>query len=402
MKKNKIILTLSIGLAFLSGCSSDNKVTLNIDFNSDVKENRIVEVRNIEENNSLKSILSDDFVVKQGNTEIQSQIFFNPETSSHSLLFYPEANKNSKISVVLGKKSTITFKPMAHAELWKKEGGEWQDREYFGGDFIEIDSVRLPDECTDHSYYIKYEGPGWESNLVAYRFYLDWRNANDVFGKKTEDMILEIVGQDGYDSYHNMLDWGMDVLKVGKSLGIGSIGYWNGQDAERIAETDSVISKIISKGPLRAMIQTDYYGWVTNDFKTNATSFISIDANTRLTKQVLKLDNPPANICTGIHKDTTCEVIKIVEGDWTAFATWGKQSLNNDLLGLVIIANNKDIIDFTIDSNNQVMILKPENNTVSWYFGAAWEVEKYAVKTIDEFKEYIKKELELLNNPDSI
>jgi hypothetical protein len=80
-------------------------------------------------------------------------------------------------------------------------------------------------------------------------------------------MVLEQVGQDGYESYHNMCDWGMDNLKVGKSLGIGSIGYWNGTAAERVAETDSVISKIISKGPLRAMIQTDYYGWTTNDFK---------------------------------------------------------------------------------------------------------------------------------------
>jgi hypothetical protein len=30
---------------------------------------------------------------------------------------------------------------MAHAELWKKTGGEWVDRKYIGGEFTEVDSV---------------------------------------------------------------------------------------------------------------------------------------------------------------------------------------------------------------------------------------------------------------------
>ncbi|MBP7506450.1 MAG: DUF4861 family protein [Prolixibacteraceae bacterium] len=400
----KILNSLPYTLVFfiLWGCSSEKAINLSVKFNDKVSSGRLVEFNNIQDNNSLKDIIHQPFTVKQGDKEIQSQLFKCPVSGEISLLLYPEPDNNNKIKLMVGKEPATTFKPMAHAELWKKTGGEWVDRKYIGGEFIEVDSVRLPDECTDHSFYLKYEGPGWESNLVGYRFYLDWRNANDVFGKKTEDMVLEQVGQDGYDSYHNMSDWGMDNLKVGKSLGIGSIGYWNGSAAERVAETDSVISKIISKGPLRAMIQTDYYGWKTNDFKSSCTSYLSIDANTRLTRQILFMEEEVANICTGIHKDTTCEVIKIAEGEWTAMGTWGKQSLNNDMLGLVVIAQSKDIIDFTTDPDNQVMILKPDNKFVSWYFGATWESEKYAIKTIDEFKEYILKELELLNNPDKV
>ena len=33
-------------------------------------------------------------------------------------------------------------------------------------------------------------------------------------------MVLQDVGQDGYDSYHEMADWGMDVLKVGDAAGV--------------------------------------------------------------------------------------------------------------------------------------------------------------------------------------
>jgi hypothetical protein len=87
----------------------------------------------------------------------------------------------------------------------------------------------LPGSFKDHSYYIKYEGAGWESDKVAYRFYLDQRNALDAFGKKTPGIILPAVGVDGYDNYHKMAVWGMDDMEVGKSLGIGSIAIGMGK-----------------------------------------------------------------------------------------------------------------------------------------------------------------------------
>lgn len=107
----------------------------------------------------------------------------------------------------------------------------------------------MPDEHTDHSYYIRYEGPGWESDKVGYRYYLDWRKAIDVFGKKTGDMVLQQVGQDGFDSYHELQDWGMDVLKVGNSLGVGSLGLFYEGKAIRVDKTDSVIVRIAENGP---------------------------------------------------------------------------------------------------------------------------------------------------------
>ena len=400
MNKFKYFILL-LGLASLiAGCNSGKQNTLKVKFNESVSEQRVFEFSNIENNQQLKEIISKPFIVKQSGKEIPSQLISNPITNSHSLLIYPAIDNKSDFTIETGVSPSTNYTPMAHAELWQKVGGQFVDRKYIGGQFVEVDSVRVPDECTDHSFFIKYEGPGWESNLVGYRFYLDWRNATDIFGKRTEEMILENVGQDGYDSYHNLNEWGMDNFKVGESLGIGSIGYWNGESAERVAKTDSVLCKIIAKGPLRASIQTNYYGWQTNDFKTNLTSFLSIDANTRLTKQTLVFDNAPATICTGMIKDTTCQQIKITDGEWTAFGDWGKQSLNNDNLGLVVIVKNSSIVDFKTDSKNYVVILKPENNQASWYFGSAWELEANAITSKDQFEAYIKKELNLLNNPD--
>jgi hypothetical protein len=150
------------------------------------------------------------------------------------------------------------------------------------------------------------------------------------------------------------------------------------------------------------MIQTNYYGWKTNDFKTDFTSYLSIDANSRLTKEVLLFDKAPATICTGMIKDTTCQYFKMVEGDWTAFGDWGKQSLNKDNLGLVVIVKNSSIVEFQTDPENYIVVLKPENNQATWYFGAAWELETNGIKTIDQFKAYISSQLSLLNNPDKV
>ncbi|MCF8359390.1 MAG: DUF4861 domain-containing protein [Prolixibacteraceae bacterium] len=402
MKTLLKISSLMIAMLLLTCCNPKNNNTLVVEFNENVPDQRVFEFHDIENHAVLKEALTNPFLIKQGEKEIPSQVIFNPANKTHSLLIYPIAENKTEITFNAGTEvSQSEYTQLADAELWVKTGGEFVDGIYEGGDgFTEVDSLRVPDVCTDHSLYIKYEGPGWESNLVGYRFYLDWRNAVDIYGKKTNDMVLEDVGQDGYESYHEMQDWGMDVLKVGTSLGIGSIGYWNGEAAERVAKTDSVICKVLSNGPLRSMIETSYYGWETADFKSNCTSYISIDANSRLSKQRLIFDEAPANVCTGIHLDETCEVIKIEKENWVALATWGKQSLNNDNLGLVVFAPAESFERFETDVENEVVVLKPENNEVAWYFGACWELEPDGITTLDAFKAYIDEQLELLNNPD--
>ena len=135
------------------------------------------------------------------------------------------------------------------AYLGLKEGGEWkwvtksngnEQYEYQGGVFKPVKSLKVDEKHTDHSFDIQFEGPGWESDKIGYRLYLDWRNAIDIFGKKTDKMVLQNVGLDGFDSYHEMQDWGVDVLKVGDALGIGTLAFWNGEKAVRVEKTDDI------------------------------------------------------------------------------------------------------------------------------------------------------------------
>lgn len=401
MKTKQTILLALVSL-FLLACNTDkNKLTVVAP--SGIAGERVVEVSDPENNEMLLSALSEPFIIRQNGEEIQTQIYNDPVSGQTKLLIYPKIEEKVQLEFVAGEEGKQTFAPLAHAELWHKTGGSFVDEVYTGGgDFVEVSALRVPDECTDHSLFIKYEGPGWESNLVGYRFYLDWRNAVDVYGKKTGDMILDGVGQDGYESYHHMQDWGMDVLKVGPSLGVGSIGYWNGEAAERVAETDSVYCEIISPEGLRAAIQTNYYGWTTQDFKTNVKSFITIDANSRMSKETLVFDQAPANVCTGIHIDKNAEKIELEKGNWVCLATWGKQSLNDDQLGLFVLVEKANLLSKETDKNNHVLVLQPKNKQAEWYFGAAWELEPNGITNIEAFKAYLEQQLELLNSPDEV
>lgn len=287
------------------------------------------------------------------------------------------------------------------AELSWKTGGQWQARKYIDGTFENIDFVRVPPEHTDHSLFFRYEGPGWESDKVGYRFYLDWRNAIDIFGKKTTEMVLQDVGQDGFESYHEPADWGMDILKVGASLGIGSIGMFVDGKAERVAETDSVSSRIMINGPLYSLIKTNYYGWQVNQSKLDLTSELSITAGSRLTKHVVTASVQPENLCTGIVKHDATEVLSGNEddGDWTYFATYGKQSLVPDNLGMAVLYRRSQLVKLADDDESHVIVLLPDEGRLTYYFLAAWEQEKMGISSREQFQNYLGETVAKLNHP---
>jgi hypothetical protein len=296
------------------------------------------------------------------------------------------------------------FPKRTHAELAIKTGGEWKEGVYENGQgFIFVDSLRVPDELTDHSYYIKYEGPGWESDKVAYRFYLDWRNAVDIFGKLTTDMVLPEVGLNNFDSYHELNAWGMDLLKVGSSLGIGSVATWNGRNAERVAQTDSVICTIEADGVLYSCIRTRYFNWKSSNGTVDLDSRISIVAGSRMTRQELRFNGALNNLATGIVKFNDIPLIKgPADTKWGYIATWGQQSLNSDNLGMVVFFKNREVLEITADEHSYVVVLDPAGEYVEYYYAAVWEKESGKNITEADFIRYIEESITLLDNPIAI
>ena len=290
-----------------------------------------------------------------------------------------------------------------YAEVSIRQGGTWDGKTYKGGEFVNVSEVDPPAQYTDHSEYIRYEGPGIESDKVGYRVYLDWRNGFDIFGKLTPEMVLQNVGQDGYQSYHEPADWGMDILKVGDAVGIGGYGYWDGEKIIRVSETQNRAVTIVEDGPLYSALRIDYTGWQADGQQTDLAATLSMLAGSRLVNVKLAASPDFPNIAIGLVKHPDAELI---EGDleisghaWTYVATWGKQALSGDELGLFLLFKKDARDEQTEDEHNFVSVMRPGDGKLEYYFGAAWVQEPGGITSKDAFVDYLEKEAEKLTMP---
>lgn len=350
---------------------------------------------------NLKLSIGNYMIVSKDGAVVPLEIV--KDLKGNELAIFPveklEANSVNIFKVRSG--TANTYPKRTYAELAHKIGGQFNGNRYEGGfSWVKPNYMQVSGLFRDHAYYIKYEGPGWESDKVGYRFYLDQRNAIDAFGKKTPGIVLPAVGVDGYDNYHNMADWGMDNMKVGKALGIGSIGYFDGKQALRIEQRDSVICFIPVDGKIRSQVNTTYFGWDVDVNKFTLKSLISIDAGSKASRMELMADKNVDNLTTGIIKNKNTEFIKSLDnnGEWAYIATYGKQSLNDDSLGFAIFYKKNQLKSLSEDAINHLVVLQPANGYAEYYFMASWEMDWEPATNKTAFLKGVEEQLARLNS----
>jgi len=327
------------------------------------------------------------------------------DDQSDGILLAVDLSAAEKKTFVISSDASIekpVLKKQTQAEISIKEGGEWKGKEYIGGSFKNVDKVTLPPQYTDHSFWIRYEGPGIESDQVAYRVYLDWRNGFDIFGKKTKDVVLQNVGLDGYDSYHESSDWGQDILKVGQSLGMGGFGFWNGKEVELVSKVDSRDAVITNNGNLYSSFDIHYNAWQINNQTLNLKANFSMTAASRLVRVKLDADQQLPNFAIGLVKHPNTELLQgsteITGQAWTYVASWGKQSLSgaDDYLGMAIFFKRGDRQLQTEDANSYVSVMNDNGGNLEYYFAAVWDQDLAGIKTKEQFQSYLNREVERL------
>ncbi|QOD60212.1 DUF4861 family protein [Polaribacter haliotis] len=302
----------------------------------------------------------------------------------------------------------VVSSPKTYAEISIAEGGKWIDgerghKEYDGGtSFKNVTELRVPDNHTDHTWYLRYEGPGWESNKVGYRLYLDWRNAIDIFGKKTDSLILSKVGQDGFDSYHEPQSWGQDILKVGKGLGIGSIGRLVDSEMFHFKQVDSTFASIENSSD-NSKITINYKGWKTASDKIDLKSILSINSDSRITKHIIQTSIAINGIVTGIVDHNVKYFSKeSANKKWAYIATYGVQTLVPDKLGMAIFYEIENTLDTKKGEDDYLIEFKPTTEPIAFYFLGAWEQEPNGIKTENDFLIYLNEKLSELNTNNTI
>jgi len=292
--------------------------------------------------------------------------------------------------------------PATYAEISVKEGGHWKEntREYIDGSFVNVDEMEVPEQHTDHSWYIRYEGPGWENKQTAYRLYLDWRNAIDIFGKKVDTLVLPFVGTDGFDSYHNNAPWGQDILKAGQSLGIGGYGRFTGDTIAHFNEVEKTKVKVDNSNS-SSSVTIDYTGWKTGDVTTDLESVISIYPEDRFLKAQLTPSVSFEGLATGIVKFDDIPLMQQTSenGKWAYIATYGVQTLagENDKLGMAIFYKT-DEAKAVDGPHDHLVVFNPSTETQTYYIHSAWDQEKEGIKTEEAFKKDLQTKLSELDN----
>ena len=240
----------------------------------------------------------------------------------------------------------------------------------------------------------EYEGPGWESDLVAYRLYLDGRNAIDVFGKMEPMLSLDRYAKSG-KTYHEIEPWGVDVLHVGDSLGVGGFGFWINDEVVKPVETLRTgeqkplrrFVEIVAEGPVRSILRISYDNWVVDKEPRKVTSTMTIWAGKRWARSDLDLGSDfQPKVAVGI---VAIEGAPVTQKDGLFF-TYGLQSdpisdtKKPERLGLGVVFPKQEFSTYVDqartaalpaakDSSHVAVLTPDDQGHVYWGYLAAWE-----------------------------
>ena len=250
-------------------------------------------------------------------------------------------------------------------------------------------------------YLYQYEGPGWESDLVAFRTYFDRRNGKDIFGKTKPQLYVNNIGLS--DSYHELDEsWGMDVLKVGNSLGSGALAMLKNDTIYRLGETGTASYQVVTEGPVRSVFDLKYTGWEVAGTNYDLTERISIWAGKRSFQSEISLaPNNGDTLLTGIVNLKKVGKQETSSGAYQILYTHGEQSENHDVLGMGLLVPNDNFLSFdNADSMNSIdvtdtytALLQPNpSGKYVFHFVAGWELENSGFKNSDTFEAALKAE----------
>ncbi|MGF1635768.1 MAG: DUF4861 domain-containing protein [Cyclobacteriaceae bacterium] len=323
---------------------------------------------------------------------------FDGEWDELAILLDLDAENDQKIRIKFAKAENYPdFPKRTNIRFAHKDGEEYHD----------LTEHTLPKDHSQMSPTMNYqmEGPAWENELAGYRTYFDPRNGFDIFGKKTRDMVMDRVGID--ENYHEMQSWGMDVLKVGNSLGAGALALHKDGTLYRLGEVEKQTYRFISEGPVRALFDIVFEGWQVGDETIRATRRIEIWAGSHGFNSYITLDGftGQRDLVTGVvnMKSDTMRFTEYDNGT-KSISTFDKQTENLDnpdeYLGMALLVDGSDYINHgTTDTagegiiNTYYVSLKAEaTKPVKFAFVSAWEVQDSAFATEEGFLEALKKE----------
>jgi hypothetical protein len=255
------------------------------------------------------------------------------------------------------------------------------------------------------------EGIAWENEKVGFRNYFDQRNGMDIFGKVTDEMVLDGVGYKDAPSYHEFNpEWGMDVLKVGNSLGAGSIAFLHDGALYRVGDNGYGTCSVLTEGPLRSIFRFTFEEWQMGKETLTVVHDVSISAGKYYYENAVTYSGTDVEVdlVAGIVNMLSEELHVVPAGEAVhAFYTYDQQSEDGTNLGMGLmigadifkgISEAPESGDGIVDTYCIHMDAVTER-PVNFRFYTVWEREDDRWKSAERFEELLVTEASIMEDP---
>lgn len=257
------------------------------------------------------------------------------------------------------------------------------------GDYISIKSYNVPKDFPPQGYYLKFEGPTWENDLVGYRAYVDKRHRFDIFGKKVPHLVLDTVGLD----YHIIHDWGADILKVGESFGIGSPAIAIEDKIYFFTDWDNKTVQVNNEND-KSTITFSFKGLSIGETKVNVDQILTLRPGNPYTQSDVIVDGKiegDYKIMTGIVKHPAISAShSMTVKDETILWTYGAQSYHDENLGMAVMSSSEYSPEIMEDEMSYILSMNPKVDKATYYFMADWANGNKGSKDEEAFVENLK------------
>jgi len=193
--------------------------------------------------------------------------------------------------------SETKYEPRVHAQMWFKDKSK--GKSYYELNHIPTDTVS---EVVDNMYSTMYHhGPAFESDQAAYRVYFDAKESTDLYGKRIRQ--LELAKGMWYSSEApdtvRKYSLGDDIILVGQTISMGTLRGWDDSKDDpafaKSAPGTKIIdpcmqmiapfkwrqAHIVTKGPVRTVVDMNVEGWQYKDKCINLKSRYILYAGNR-------------------------------------------------------------------------------------------------------------------------
>jgi len=263
------------------------------------------------------------------------------------------------------------------------------DKTKISGAYISKIKLSVPKQLEGQNKWLMFEGPVLENDKVAYRYYADTRHRFDIYGKKVADLVMDTVSW----KYHDIMDWGSDILKVGSSLGIGSPAILYKDSIYALEAWDTKTIEILYDKNEEAKIRTTFIGLKIGDVSmTIQQDWTLVAGGYDTTIDIKRTDaDLPSDMkfATGIVSHLP-NVITSSENNQYYSYTWGQQSFHKQDLGMAVIAA-KEYAPRPYDNPlTHVTVFDESQSGVSYKFMAVWADGIGAINNEEDFKKTVQ------------